>query len=185
MGSKESLRFPQSMQNKYVKLIIGTISSSEKASRRTVLALKRSFGPIDYTSKEIDFDYTSYYEDEMGPNLKRTFYSFSKLIAPEKLPLIKAKTIGLEKDVARRIKTARRPINIDPGYLNDAKLILASTKDYYHRIYLGKAIYGELTLSYRDRSFQPMEWTYPDYRTSAYITIFNEIRDIFMEQRQI
>ena len=77
---------------------------------------------------------------------------------------------------------SRRQINIDPGYLDMAKLVLASTKDYKHRIYLDRGIYAEITLFYRDKTFQPWEWTYPDYRTSDYIRIFNQIRQVYAQQ---
>ena len=79
-------------------------------------------------------------------------------------------------------KGISRIINIDPGYLDLSKLILASTKDYKHRIYLTKGIYAEVTLFYQDKTFCPWEWTYPDYKTGEYIEIFNRIRQIYAEQ---
>jgi len=73
-------------------------------------------------------------------------------------------------------------VNIDPGYLDQAKLVLASTKNYVHRVYLNDGIYAELTLFFQDKSFQPWQWTYPDYRTPEYIGIFNHIRELFADQ---
>jgi len=173
------------MQNKHVKLIIGIISHSRESFEKSIPILKRAFGPIDYTSKELDFNHTDYYKKDMGTGLKRYFLSFSRLIDPNNLPAIKRKTIDFEKRISGEIKSVMRPINLDPGYIDAAKLILASTKDYYHRIFIGKEIYGELTLSYRKSSFVPMEWTYYDYKNKDCIEVFNHIRSIFMEQRGI
>ncbi|NQT95635.1 MAG: DUF4416 family protein [Candidatus Omnitrophica bacterium] len=171
------------MKTHQAKLITGIIASSEKAFLGAEKLLKLKFGPIDYKSKKADFDVTNYYEKEMGAGLMRCFYSFAKLIDPAKLPAIKLKTNSFEKRVARYLKATRRAVNIDPGYITEAKLVLASTKNYYHRILLGRGIFAEITLSFRDGLFRPMEWTYPDYRTDGYIKIFNEVRDIFMRQR--
>ena len=77
----------------------------------------------------------------------------------------------------------KRSVNIDPGYLDLAKVVLFSTKDYSHRIYLDKGIYAEVTLFYKDNRFNPWPWTYPDYRTSEYLGIFKSIREIYKRQR--
>ena len=82
----------------------------------------------------------------------------------------------------RREGELHRRINLDPGYLSPAKLVLATTKDYDHRIYLGKGIYAEVTLRYTEFSYQPCKWTYPDYREESHLKIFNEIRAIYMQQ---
>ena len=70
-----------------------------------------------------------------------------------------------------------RPLNLDPGYITPAKLVLASTKDHAHRIYLRDGIYAEVTLSFRGRKWQPLEWTYPDYRRDDYQRFFTECRE--------
>ena len=167
-----------------VKLIAGIIASSEELFNETGKAMEDNFGPIDYASRIIRFDFTKYYERDMGPDLKRRFVSFQKLIDPAGLPDIKLATNKLEEVIARRAKTKVRPVNIDPGYIAASKLILASTKDYFHRIYINKGIYAEVTLYYRNGTFTSMDWTYPDYKTKDYIKIFDEIRDIFMNQIQ-
>jgi len=167
-----------------VKLIAGFISSSEVFSNQAEEKLVEAFGGIDYRSKTIDFDFTKYYANEMGTVLKRYFLSFSKLIDPVRLAEIKIFTNEVEGGFAQRAPAFKRSVNIDPGYITDAKLVLASTKDYSHRIYLSKGIYAETTLFYQKNTFQPLSWTYPDYRTDAYINIFNDIRDIFMGQRE-
>jgi len=160
-----------------VKLVIGFIFKEEGALNKAEMALKKRFGRIDYKSQTLAFTHTNYYESEFGADLKRKFISFAKLIPPQKLPEIKNFTNTLEKKMST--KGGRRLINIDPGYLDMAKLVLASTKDYKHRIFLNKGIYAEITLSYQNKSFVPWEWTYNDYKSADYIAIFNHIRQIY------
>jgi hypothetical protein len=153
-----------------------------KLFQETLKILKKRFGPVDYESPLLPFDKTDYYEEEFGKNLKRKFYSFKRLIKAEELPRIKILTNSLEKKFGD--KRGNRLINLDPGYLAPAKLVLATTKDYQHRIYYGKGIYGEVTLRYKKGSFIPWEWTYPDYRIKEYVEIFNHVRKIYMNQRK-
>lgn len=184
-----------------VKLIAGIIASSENIFFKTEEALQRIFGPLDYRSKTIKFDFTDYYQRDMGPDLKRRFVSFERLIDPIALSRIKLITNRLERrlskdinpvrnivsegdnEISNGVKSVRRAVNIDPGYITGAKLVLASTKDYSHRIYLEKGIYAEVTLYYKKGSFRYWDWTYPDYKTEDYIRIFNEIRSIYMRQK--
>lgn len=174
-----------------VKLITGFIFKDENLARNASKILVKKFGRIDFKSPTIAFDHTDYYENELGKGLSRKFISFEDLIQPDTLPRIKIITNKIEKEVSKGLtsqlmfksfKTYGRRINIDPGYLNLAKLVLASTKDYKHRIYLGKGIYSEIALFYENRSFRPWDWTYPDYRTDEYIAIFHKIRDIYAAQ---
>lgn len=189
-------------EHKPVKLIVGMFANRrEELFKKTLRVLENRFGPVDYESPLLPFNKTDYYKEEFGKDLKRKFYSFKKLIKAEDLAKIKIFTNSLEKkftplEVSRHRRLPRlgrgpltgfseeknRSINLDPGYLAPAKLVLATTKDYQHRIYYGKGIYGEVTLRYKKRSFIPWEWTYPDYRTKEYIEIFNHIRKIYMEQ---
>lgn len=166
-----------------VKLIAGIIASSENIFFKTEEALQRILGPLDYRSQTIKFDFTDYYQRDMGPDLKRRFVSFERLIDPTALSRIKLITNRLERRLSKDIKSVRRAVNIDPGYITGAKLVLASTKDYSHRIYLEKGIYAEVTLYYKKGSFRYWDWTYPDYKTEDYIRIFNEIRSIYMRQK--
>jgi hypothetical protein len=141
--------------------------------------LVKEFGPADKESKIMDFTYTSYYNEEMGVGIKRQFISFTRLILPEQLPGIKLLTNKMEQDLALE---GKRLVNIDPGYLSLAKVVLATTKDYSHRLYLGQGIYGEVTLTYAKGKFSPFPWTYPDYQTQAYQQFFREIREIYKKQ---
>ena len=161
------------------KLIIGLIFNNEEVLYKTVNTLRRYFGKIDFESEIIEFNFTTYYQKETGSNLKRKFISFTKLVDPAKLPEIKILTNKIEDKFSLK---GNRRINIDPGYIDLAKLVLASTKDFTHRIYLHKGIYAEITLFYQGNSFKSWDLTYPDYRTDKYIEIFNHLRQIYAQQ---
>lgn len=165
-----------------VKLIIGFIFKEVSTLKKGADFLKKLFGRIDFESRIIDFALTDYYEEEFGKNLKRKFISFKRLIRPQDLPKIKIMTNGIEKKLS---VSTRRTINIDPGYLDFSKLVLATTKDFRHRIYLNKGIFAEITLFYQDKSFKTWDWTYPDYRTAEYIEIFNQIRNTYAKQIKV
>ncbi len=162
-----------------VKLFIGFIFASEEIYLKTKRKLIRKFGQSDFESQTLPFNHTQYYQKEFGINLKRKFLSFKRLIKAETLAQIKIITNKIEQGLTHQ---GKRQINIDPGILSLSKIILATTKDYKHRIYLAKGIYAEVTLYYQDKSFQPWEWTYPDYKTPEYIKIFNHIREIYSHQ---
>ncbi len=160
-----------------VKLVIGFIYKDEAIFISSREKLKKRFGYIDFESATIEFGFTDYYQAEMGSNLKRKFVSFRKLIPIQDLYLIKHYTNRLE---SKFLAFGKRVINIDPGYLDLARLVLATTKDYAHRIFLRKGIFAEVTLTYRGNSFSPNDWTYPDYRSKEYLDIFNQIRSLYV-----
>jgi hypothetical protein len=162
-----------------VKLIVGFIAADARLFDTAAGILKRSFGPVDFESPVLAFELTDYYEEEFGRQLKRKFISFKKLIPPDALAKIKITTNRIERKLSAGKK---RAINIDPGYLDLAKLVLASTKNFYHRIYIGKDIFAEITLFYQNKDYRTWEWTYPDYRSAAYIEIFKKIRNIYRSQ---
>jgi hypothetical protein len=162
-----------------VKLVIGLIFKDEEFLSKIIGVLRRHFGNIDYESPTMPFTFTDYYEKEMGKGLSKKFLSFRKLIPSEKLAAIKILTNKIE---IRFSRNNSRRVNIDPGYLTLAKLVLASTKDYNHRIHLNKGIFAEITLFYQDKSFKPREWTYPDYLSPEYIRIFHQIRELYAKQ---
>jgi len=167
-----------------VKLIVSMISAREDLFKKAKEEMEQKFGPVDFQSPLLPFTYTRYYEDEMGKNLKRKFFSFFSLIDPEEIAEVKLFTNELEQSFLYP-NSKRRCINIDPGYLSSSKLVLVTTKNYAHRIYLGKGIYAEVTLRYEGKGFKPWEWTYPDYRSEAYLQIFQEIRKIYRGQASI
>jgi len=161
-----------------VKLIVGMISASPELFDLAEARLKTRFGKIDFGSQILPFETTNYYCKEMGSNLKRKFISFGELINPSQLPEIKIFTNLVEEEFS---VDAKRRINLDPGYISLSKLVLATTKDYQHRIYLRDGIYAEVTLRFKSGKFQAWEWTYPDYKTQAYQEIFLHIRRLLKE----
>ncbi|MFN3966517.1 MAG: DUF4416 family protein [Endomicrobiia bacterium] len=158
-----------------VKLIIGEIFSDEKVLIDAENELIKNFSEIEFISETIPFDFTDYYEEEMGKNLKRRWISFKKTISPEELSEIKIKTNQIENSLADAI-SKKRKINLDPGYITCSNLILASTKNYSHRIYLSKGIFSEVTLIYQQGTFHPLQWTYPDYKIEIAIDFFKKVR---------
>ena len=137
---------------------------------------------MDHRSGVIPFNFTNYYAKEMGVSVERVFFSFERLIEADQLPEIKRKTNALEEELARPKTTVTRPVNLDPGYLEHAKVILASTKNFYHRIYLGGGIFGEVTMHFRNNAYQFFPWTYPDYQSGAYQEFFLQVRKIYRTQ---
>jgi hypothetical protein len=162
-----------------VKLIVGMFTTEPDLFDTALDALAEAYGPADYESETLPFDQTTYYDAEFGAPLWRRFLAFQRLIAPDTLPAIKRHTNDLELTWTRE---GQRRINLDPGYVSLSKLVLATTKNHGHRLYLGQGIYGEVTLGYRDGTWQAWPWTYPDYRTLAYRAIFVEIRALYRQQ---
>lgn len=163
-----------------VKCVTGIISGSSELIEKTKKICSKKFGPIDFISPIFEFDKTDYYEKEMGKDLKRLFLSFEKLIPAEELVTIKRFTNSVEV----KLKGAQglRRVNIDPGYISLSKLVLATTKSFVHRIYASHGIFEEITLYYKNDTFVPGPWTYPDYQTKDHIAVFNEIRTKYYQQ---
>jgi hypothetical protein len=164
-----------------VKLVIPVLYSEKNIYEKAKKVVSSLYGKIDFESEHFLFNFTDYYNEEMGTPIFRVFLSFEKLIKPEKLLEIKRKTNRIEKMFA---VGNRRKVNLDPGYLCLGKFILATTKDQQHRIYVGRGIYEEVTLFYRNKSWQHYEWTYPDYRSEKYKEILGQIREIYKKQLQ-
>jgi hypothetical protein len=148
-----------------------------------------TFGPIDLESPVWKWEHTDYYSKEMGTGLKRKFIFFQKLISPESIAEVKLKTIEVEKQYLNpplsplakggQRGVGGRRINLDPGYLDSAKVVLVSTKNYSHRIYLGNGVYGEVTLTYSDNAYHPLPYTYPDFRTQEHLEVFKKARELY------
>ncbi len=145
---------------KPAKLVVGVFLKEKSLLTAVVQDLIAHFGPVDMVSRWYAFDFTDYYEAEMGRPLFRRLLSFSRLVDPGKLPDIKRTTNGLER---RRAENGLRLVNLDPGYLVHSQFVLATGKNYSHRIYLGSGIYADLTLMFRKGRFESLPWTYPDY----------------------
>lgn len=144
--------------------------------------LSSAVGNAALKSDTLQFTHTTYYNQEMGDELVRQWCVFDKLIDPDRLIDLKHHTNGLEKNTLN--EHGGRQINIDPGLLSMSNIVLASTKNYAHRIYCGKGIYAEVTLLYQGRTFKPLDWTYPDYREQTAIDFFCSAREILKEKIQ-
>lgn len=164
-----------------VKLFIGMLSPDPSLFDTCAEIIRVEYGPIDYQSGILPWNNTDYYHEEMGPGIVRKFIFFERLMDPIKLPEVKIFTNEVEKRfMVQAENTLLRTVNIDPGYVTEAKVVLATTKDFSHRIYIGEGIYAEVTLRYSTigRCFTTLEHTYPDYRMDSYRTLFNKARDI-------
>ena len=142
------------------KLVIGFLVGDKALARGILDVLGEHFGALDLVSPWLPFDYTDYYAREMGTPLYRRMLAFKRLVSQEALPDVKHATNRLESRYAR---DGRRRVNIDPGVLLRERFVLATGKNFTHRIYLGRGIYADLTLVYRRGGFQTLPWTYPDY----------------------
>lgn len=168
-------------RQKKVKLFCGILYVDESIFIKAKKILEDKFSNIDYISDKIPFSYTSYYVPEMGDNINRIYISFSRLVYPYQLAQIKMETNEIEHVFMENFK---RKINIDPGYISLSNLVLATTKNYSHRVALSPEIYAEVTLIYKNKQFKPLEWTYPDYKDPVNILSFNKIRDLLIKEIQ-
>ena len=164
------------LERRPVKLIASIIYKEEADLEAAQGKLKSIYGMLEDIEKVLPFDKTDYYYEELGKPLKRKFMCFKKLVNKEKIYRIKLKTNKIEDNFR---KSGRRIVNIDPGYVAEAKLVLLTTKDYTHRVYIGGQIFAESTLFFQDGTFKAWPWTYPDYASEEAISYFNEIREVY------
>ena len=142
------------------KLVIGALLKERALYPAVIAELEAAFGPIDLVSPWLPFDTTRYYESEMGSPLWRRVAAFKPLVSQERLAEVKLATNALER---ARAAGGRRPVNLDPGYLLLERFVLASGKNFTHRIHVGCGIYADLTLVFQRGQFRALPWTYPDY----------------------
>ena len=166
-----------------VKLICGLIAGSEPVFQKSKEELIAKYGPIDSASKRFDFTLTDYYEKQMGGPLWRRFVSFAALIDPEQLAAIKLDTNALEDRIRREMKGERRCVNLDPGYVSGSALIMATAKDFAHRIPLQNGIYAHLEVLFGKNRIRVLDWTYPDFRSPMYHDWLLEVRRLYLAQR--
>ena len=166
-----------------VKLIVGILAANYQCLHTAADALTDKFGKVDFTSEVWPFDKTDYYRDQTGPHILRQFVSIKRLIDPGKLAKVKHQTNKLEQKLATRLGLPlTRPVNLDPGIIEPSKLVLATTKNYSHRIYIGQKIYAEVTLIFDKGRWRPQPYTYPDYRQQCYFDFFEIVRTRLLEQ---
>ncbi len=158
-----------------VKLFCGLIGP-EACFAEALRCLEREFGPVDSESLQVPFDFTDYYRDEMGTDLTRKWITFAGLKERPYLALAKHIAVGIEDHLAR---SGCRTVNIDPGYVDDAQVVLSTAKNFAHRLYIGMGYYAEPALIYVKGRFHPLEWTYPDYRSPAAMEFFERARSSY------
>lgn len=159
-----------------VKLFSGFIYKDDAVYRRIKEGLAEIFSPVDLESERMAFDFTTYYNPEMGSPLFRSFVSFKELIPPERLPDIKILANKIEVETAIQ---GNRIINMDPGTLSDANVIIATTKNYYHRVPLQKGIYAHIEYVLKGKGICFLEWTYPDFKSPGYLAFFEKLRQLY------
>jgi hypothetical protein len=162
-----------------VKLFSGFIYRSEALYQAIKERLAGSFSPVDLESDVFAFDFTTYYNQEMGTPLFRRFVSFKELIPPEQLPGTKLLTNQIELESACE---GNRVINLDPGYLSDANVVIATTKNYYQRIPLQKGIYAHMEYVIKGKNICLLEWTYPDFKSAGYLDFFQRLLRLYKSE---
>ncbi|MBN2726877.1 DUF4416 family protein [Candidatus Mcinerneyibacteriota bacterium] len=155
-------------------LFCGLLYATDDLFEKARTALEELFGPVCREARGFPFTVTDYYRDELGEEIYKGFLFFDRFISMESIADIKIETNGLEKELSP--SGEKRIINLDPGYLDLAKVVLATTKDRAHRLYLKDGIYGEVEYTYQKDSYVPSPWAYPDYYQESYIILFNEMR---------
>lgn len=166
-----------------VKLIVGILGANYQCLHTAAEALTDKFGTADFSSEVWPFDKTDYYKEQTGPRILRQFISIERLIDPAKLAKIKHQTNKMEQKLAKALRIPLpRPVNLDPGVIEPSKLVLATTKNYSHRIYIGRKMFAEVTLIFDKGRWQPLDHTYPDYRQQCYFDFFEKVRARLLEQ---
>jgi len=167
-----------------VKYFVGVLAGREAWLEYARGRVEEAFGTVDTESDVFRFDFTDYYEETMGCGLLRRFFSLERLDDPGLLAERKTATNEIEREGAEALGEVARPINVDIGYLAMTRVVLASTKDAGHRIYLSGGIYAELTLRVIGKRFEALPWTYPDFRTEDYQRYFVQLRNRYRRQQR-
>lgn len=166
-----------------VKLIIGILAADADALAVARDAVAEQYGVVDMASDVWPFDMTEYYVDQTGEDILKQFVSFEQLINPEKIGDIKHTTNDIEKRLAGELGgSLPRPVNIDPGFIEPSKLVLATTKNFAHRIYIGNRMWAEVTLLYEKGKWLSLPYTFPDHKKESYQAFFSKVRARLVQQ---
>lgn len=166
-----------------VRFITGILAANEECLQLAINEIESMWGKADIRFGPIPFTYSKYYKDEAGGDILRAFLGFADEIPREKLIEWKLAANELEKTLAKKLDCGlSRPVNIDPGYIAPEKLVLASCKNFAHRIYLGEGVFAEVTLLYKAGKFTTLDWTFPDYGCGDYYPFFYQVRDSLMKE---
>ncbi|MCX7731545.1 MAG: DUF4416 family protein [candidate division WOR-3 bacterium] len=159
---------------KPARLLIAVLARQPELINTAEPELISAFGPILLRSPVINWNFSRYYEPEMGPDLVRQWLLFQPPVLPYQLSQLKDKTMEIEDRF--RDENGNRRLNLDPGILTLHNLVLATTKDYSHRIALTPELYAEVTLIFHQGNYQPLPWTYPDYKTETCLNFLSACR---------
>jgi len=157
------------------KLVCSVLSAApDPLTPELVAALENRFGPLEIAYPAMAFSHTAYYDRELGSPLVRRFLAFARLVPQGTLGPAKHFTNTVEDRLTR--SDGRRRVNLDPGILTQERLVLATGKNFSHRIYLGNGIFGDLTLVFQAGSWQTLPWTFPDYAAADMLGVLTDIR---------
>ncbi len=165
----------------FVKFLITILFSDSEKLRIAINELENSFGEIDFQSEYFIFDSSDYYQEEMGSEIKRVFLSFLQLRPPDILVEAKKKSTEIEQKLAVE---GKRKVNIDPGYMDYSKLVLATHKGGGCKIYLKDGVWADLIMRYEKGRFLPFPWTFPDFASGRYSEVLLRIRSIYKNQKR-
>jgi len=165
-----------------VALFVAALYAPSFTDAQAAQLVHQEFGAALQPGLVFDFDFSDYYSKEMGSSLRKAFFLLARFFDPAELPEWKLRAMTLEWQHARE---GRRTINLDPGYLDAPKLVLATAKNFAHRIYLGHGVYGDVQLYVKEGRFQINPWTYPDYQMPAHLEFFDRGRKLFMEKSKV
>ncbi len=166
-------------------LLVSILGREDERLLAVISELEACFGQLDCLTPRLPFDFSPYYEREMGCPLWRRLAVFGEPFHRQRLPAVKNLTNELEHQLAD--SSGQRTVNLDPGYLAIEHLVLATTKKSYHRPYLGEGIYADLTLIYQHGGYQALPWTYPDYGSEYYTGFFADLRRklLWLRKREV
>jgi hypothetical protein len=164
-----------------VKYFCGLICAAGQDGEKALAALGEFLGEVDSRSAAIPFALTGYYREEMGEDLSRRFVSFRGLRPPQELPGVKVRCMEIE---GRLAAGGQRTVNLDPGYLSEANVIIATAKNHYHRVPLDEGVYAHLEYVVKDGRLTFLPWTYPDFKTQAYMDFFTSLRELYKLERK-
>lgn len=162
-----------------VKLLVGVLWADAAARDAALAQLQATWGTPDYQGPDRAFDQTHYYDAEMGPGLQRRLIAFAELVPPESLPAAKLRCNAIEDGLAH---AAGRRVNLDVGYLDRSKVVLASVKYAGQKIHLGAGVYADLIARYEHGRYQPFPWTFPDFRDGRYDAELQALRTRYLDQ---